>query len=182
MSGEKRKDEDSEMILGPADGGTTVNKELVGLARSLEGWFVDRAVKGLEGSNQGWLEYLHGIVLAKGKTEPDAKRWFIRSVHLFPFNWGAWLELSELLNNVEDVSCQSISISLLLMSFNKLQKVTPELPQNLMTLIFHLYASQELYQSSEPVHHQLNELENIFPDSQFLKTQRALLFYHSKGR
>ena len=50
-----------------------------------------------------------------------------------------------------------------------------------MTLIFHLYASQELYQSTEPVHRQLNELETIFPDSQFLKTQRALLLYHSKG-
>ena len=104
MSGEKRKDEESEMILGPADRGSTVNKELVGITRSLEGWFADREARGLSGSNQGWLEYLYGIVLAKGKTEEDAKRWFIRSVHLFPFNWGAWLELNELLNNVEEVS------------------------------------------------------------------------------
>lgn len=104
MSGEKRKDEESEMILGPADGGSTVNKELVGLARSLDGWFADRAAKGLEGSNQGWLEYLFGIVLAKGKTEKEAKTWFIKSVHRCPFNWGAWLELSELLNNIEEVS------------------------------------------------------------------------------
>lgn len=103
MSGEKRKDEESEMILGPVDG-STVNKELVGITRSLEGWFTDREARGLSGSNQGWLEYLYGIVLAKGKTEEDAKRWLIRSVHLFPFNWGAWLELSELLNNVEEVS------------------------------------------------------------------------------
>lgn len=163
MSGEKRKDEDSEMILGPADGGRTVNKELVGLARTLEGWFADRAAKGLEGGNQGWLEYLYGIVLAKGKNEEDSKSWLIRSVHLCPFNWGTWLELSELLNRFED-----------------LQKIVRELPQNLMTLIFHLYASQELYQSTEVAHHQLNELERIFPESQFLKTQRALLFYHSK--
>lgn len=163
ISGEKRKDEDIEMILGPADGGGTVNKELVGLARSLEGWFADRAAKGLESSNQGWLEYLYGIVLVKGKTEEDAKTWLIKSVHLCPFNWGAWLELSGLLNRFED-----------------LQKVVRKLPQNLMTLIFHLYASQELYQSSEVTHHQLNDLERIFPESQFLKTQRALLYYHSK--
>lgn len=104
MSGEKRKNEESEMILGPADGGTTVNKELVGITRSLEGWFADREANGLSGTNQGWLEYLYGIVLAKGKTEEDARRWFVRSVHLYPFNWGAWLELSELLNNVEEVS------------------------------------------------------------------------------
>lgn len=163
MSGEKRKNEDSEMILGPADGGGTVNRELVGLTRSLEGWFSDRAAKGLEGSNHGWLEYLYGIVLAKGKTEVDAKRWLIKSVHRYPFNWGAWLELKDLLTRVED-----------------LQKIAEELPQNLMTFIFHLFASQQLYQSREATHHQLDELERIFPESQFLKTQRALLFYHSK--
>ncbi len=163
MSGEKRKNEESEMILGPSDGGGTVNRELVGLARSLEGWFADRATKGLNSSSQGWLEYLYGIVLAKGKTEEEAKRWLIRSVHLCPFNWGAWLELSGLLNRFED-----------------LQRIVPQLPKDLMTLIFHLYASQELYQFTEITHNQLTDLERIFPESQFLKTQRALLYYHSK--
>lgn len=109
MSGEKRKDEDSEMILGPADGGGTVNRELVGITRSLEAWFAERAAKGFEGRNQGWLEYLYGIVLAKGKTDGEARKWFIRSVHLCPFNWGAWLELSELLNSVEEV-CRSATL------------------------------------------------------------------------
>lgn len=163
MSGEKRKNEESEMILGPADGGSTVNRELVGLARTLEGWFADRAGRGLVGSNQGWLEYLYGIVLAKGKTDEDAKSWLIRSVHLYPFNWGAWLELSALLERFED-----------------LQKITREMPQNIMTAIFYPYASQELYQCTETTHNALNELEELFPESQFLKTQRALLFYHSK--
>lgn len=59
--------------------------------------------------------------------------------------------------------------------------MVPDLPPNLMTLAFHIYSSQELYQSSEETHRRLDELEKIFPDSQFLKTQRALLFYHSKG-
>ena len=104
MSGEKRKDEESEMILGPADGGSTVNKELVGLGRSLEGWFADREAKGLMGSNQGWLEYLYAVVLAKGKSEEDANKWLLRSVHLFPYNWSAWLELGELLDSAEEVS------------------------------------------------------------------------------
>lgn len=51
-----------------------------------------------------------------------------------------------------------------------------------MTSIFYLYASQELYQSTEAVHQQLAELERVFPNSHFLKSQRALLFYHSKGQ
>ena len=103
MSGEKRKEEDSEMILGPADGGTTVNKELVGITAALQGWFADRIAKKLDNRNQGWLEYLYGVVLAKGKSETEARRWLIRSVHLCPYNWGAWLELSDLLNSVEEV-------------------------------------------------------------------------------
>ena len=112
MSGEKRKEEDGEMILGPADGGTTVNKELVGITIALQGWFVERAAKGLEKSNQGWLEYLYGIVLAKGKTDAEATKWLVRSVHLCPFNWGAWLELTGLLNNVEEVKLpESYSIA-----------------------------------------------------------------------
>lgn len=163
MSGEKKKDEESEAILGPADGVGAVNKELVGLARSLEGWFADRAAKGLAGSNQGWLEYLYGIVLAKGKTEEDAKSWLIKSVRRYKFNWGAWLELSALLNQFEDF-----------------ENIVQDLDPNIMTMIFNLYARQELYQTTEETHNQLNELEVVFPESQFLKTQRALLFYHSK--
>ena len=100
MSGEKRKDEESEMILGPADRGSAMNKELVGISRSLEGWF---AVRRADQGSGGWLEYLYGIVLAKGKSEEDAKRWLMRSVHLFPYNWGAWLELNDLLGSVEEV-------------------------------------------------------------------------------
>ena len=50
-----------------------------------------------------------------------------------------------------------------------------------MTYIFRVYVSQELYQSTEQVHGQMADLERIYPDSVFLKTQRALLHYHSKG-
>lgn len=50
-----------------------------------------------------------------------------------------------------------------------------------MTLIFHLHSSQELYQATEATYQTLAELESIFPFSAFLKTQRALLYYHSKG-
>ena len=102
LSGEKRKDEDSEMILGPADGGVTVNKELNGIAAILELYLAERQAASKNGG--GWLEYLYGIVLAKGKNEKLAKEWLIRSVNIYPFNWGAWQELGNLLNTIEDVS------------------------------------------------------------------------------
>ena len=104
LAGEKHKDEESEMILGPADGGSAVNKELVNLSMNLEGWFADRETQCLSDKNQGWLEYLYGIVLAKGKTEDAAQQWLLRSVHRYEWNWGAWLELAELLDDYEEVS------------------------------------------------------------------------------
>ncbi|KAF2141840.1 uncharacterized protein K452DRAFT_227944 [Aplosporella prunicola CBS 121167] len=161
MAGEKRKDEDSEMVLGPADGGVTVNKELNGILRILEDWFAERHASGKEGT--GWLEYLYGIVLAKGKNEEMAKKWFIRSVHLYPYNWGAWQELASLIGSVEDLNL-----------------ITEQLPQNLMTFLFHIYTNQELYQSTDHIHNELTQVQGIFPNSAFLKTQRALLYYHSK--
>ena len=49
-----------------------------------------------------------------------------------------------------------------------------------MTFIFHIYTSQELAQATEQVHTALTQLMTFFPKSAFLKTQRALLHYHSK--
>jgi anaphase-promoting complex subunit 8 len=59
MSGEKKKDEDSEMVMGPQDGGNNVNKQLVTISRVLEGWFQGRTRNdGQVQGGQGWLEYL----------------------------------------------------------------------------------------------------------------------------
>lgn len=59
MSGEKKKDEDSEMVMGPHDGGNTVNKQLVVISQFLEGWFAERTAESGEVlGSQGWLEYL----------------------------------------------------------------------------------------------------------------------------
>ncbi|CAI7678563.1 unnamed protein product [Penicillium manginii] len=163
LAGEKRKNEETEMVLGPADGGMAVNRELPDLARGLEGWLVERSSKGLDDKGQGWLEYLYAVVLLKGRNEELAKKWLLRSVHQNPFHWGAWQELNDLLASTED-----------------LKQIVDHLPQNIMTLIFHVYCSQELYQATEDTYQALSELESIFPTSAFLKTQRALLYYHSK--
>ena len=46
----------------------------------------------------------YGMVLAKDKNEEEAMRWLIRSVHLYSFNWGCWLEMTSLISRVEDVN------------------------------------------------------------------------------
>ena len=98
MAGEKRKDEESEMVLGPADTGAVVNRELVGISRQLEEYFAANENGG------GWLEYLHGIVMARGKNDKAAKISLMSSVGLNPFNWGAWEELNALIGGTEEVS------------------------------------------------------------------------------
>lgn len=161
IAGEKRMNEDSEMILGPQDGGVTLNKELPGLSTILEEWFKHLPTSGRQ--PQGWLEYLYGLVLAKGKNEKLATDYLVQSVHQYTYNWAAWQELQGLLNTVEELG-----------------ELVSRLPQNLMTFIFHVTASQELYSANDDVHNSLSQILSIFPTSAFLKTQRALLHYHNK--
>jgi anaphase-promoting complex subunit 8 len=59
MAGEKRKTEDTEMVMGPQDLGTVVNKQAAVVGRLLTAWFEEHA--GADGEvhcSQGWLEYL----------------------------------------------------------------------------------------------------------------------------
>jgi anaphase-promoting complex subunit 8 len=102
IAGEKRMNEESEMILGPQDGGVTPNKELPGLSAVLEEWFAYLPASGRR--PQGWLEYLYTIVLAKGKNEKQALEYCFESVRCYPYNWGAWQELQNLLGSAEEVS------------------------------------------------------------------------------
>ena len=62
----------------------------------------------------------------------------------------------------------------------KLCEISPMLPDHLMKNIWHLHATVELYQHSEGVHNELTQLELTFPNMPFLKTQRALIYYHAR--
>ena len=160
ISGEKRKDEESEMILGPLDGNATANMELTFIMQVLSARL---SRPDNESTSQGWLEYLYGIVLAKSKNVDEAKRWFIRSLNLYSFNWGVWQELGLLIGSSEE-----------------LDTVLPHLPQNLITLLFHVVTQQQLFQPTPAALNSLKQLKPLFPSSSFLKTQKALLFYHAK--
>jgi anaphase-promoting complex subunit 8 len=60
ISGEKRKNEESEMVMGPQDLGTVVNKQLLIVGRFLAAWFEERTTDDDEVlGSQGWLEYLY---------------------------------------------------------------------------------------------------------------------------
>ncbi|TIC99981.1 Anaphase-promoting complex subunit 8 [Colletotrichum higginsianum] len=164
MAGEKRKDEDSEMVMGPQDLGNVINKQLNTVSRFLSNWFDERTTDDGEVlGSQGWLEYLYGMVLAKEKNEDRAMDYFVRSVHLYPMNWGCWLEMTQLISRVDDLG-----------------RIAEHLPQNIVSFIWHLYTSLELYQATPELANSLDSLMGIFPDSSFLLTCNAMLTYHSK--
>lgn len=167
IAGEKRKDEESEMVLGPNDGGQIMNRELPGLARGLETYFSSQTHELLELHSQGWLEYLYGIVLSKSRNESTAREWLVHAVHRNPYHWGAWEELALLLPSAND-------------SLN--ETIRQSLPQNVMTILFHIHSSIDLSTSSDSssTFRSLHELLQIFPTSTFLSTALALLHYHSK--
>ncbi|KAH8888896.1 TPR-like protein [Thozetella sp. PMI_491] len=164
LSGEKRKDEETEMIMGPQDLGTVVNKQLTVVSRFLDRWFAERRMDdgGVPGS-QGFLEFLYGMVLVKEKNDQAALEYLMSSIHIFPWNWGCWLEITNLTSRTE-----------------QLNSIAPHLPQNIMSFIFHINTAVNLYQQDPQLSNSLHDLLNIFPTSGFLLTLKALLAYHSK--
>ncbi|KAL2059923.1 hypothetical protein VTL71DRAFT_10078 [Oculimacula yallundae] len=164
MSGEKKKDEDSEMVMGPHDGGTATNKQLVVISRFLDTWFLENTNEnGVVDGSQGWLEYLYGMVLAKDKNEKQAMHWLLKSVHLYRMNWGCWLELCGLVNSREE-----------------LQDLDDQVPPHIFAFIFKIHTSLELYQADPDLSIRLDQLTSIFPTSPFILTCVALLAYHAK--
>ncbi len=186
IAGEKHKDEDTEMVMGPHDSGAVVNKQLVAVGRFLNKWFAARKADDADyPASQGFLEYLYGMVLAKEKNDNLALDYLVQSVHLFPWNWGAWQEITNLVSRVEQVSaahntnhrCSPTSSTDFV---SQLNKISPHLPLNIMTYIFHANAAVNLYQQGSDLAKSLTGLLGIFPTSSFLLTCKALLCYHSK--
>ncbi|KAK5162902.1 Anaphase-promoting complex subunit 8 [Saxophila tyrrhenica] len=162
MSGEKRKNEDSETVLGPADGPVTPNKEIDGILAVLEEYFTARGGLDNYGNSQGWLEYLYGLLLLKSKTERLATQWLVRSVNINFYNWSAWIELGSLVGSQEE-----------------LQIICERLPQNVMTLLFYVNCCQELFLQTEGAYNTLSQMQAIFPKSAWLAQQSATLHYHA---
>ncbi len=186
IAGEKHKDEDAEMVMGPQDSGAVINKQLVLVSRFLTKWFDDRKVDDADyPPSQGFLEYLYGMVLAKERNDNLALDYLVQSVHLFPWNWGAWQEITNLLSRVEQVKKTlypyiSALTDLAALTRLQLNKIAPHLPQNIMSYMFHANTAVNLYQQSPELAASLNDLLGIFPTSCFLLTCKALLCYHSK--
>ncbi|KAK9471955.1 anaphase promoting complex subunit 8 [Dipodascopsis tothii] len=155
ISGEKKREEQSEVILGPLDGEPTANKQIVTIVGELEQYLRSTTAQ------DPFLLYLYGIVLRKHKCEKQALEALLRSVNLFPYNWGAW---QEIISSVATIDRLPATLALA--------------PKHLMTSIFEVVANQELFQVQERVYDLLTQIDAVFPEFMFLKIQRAILSSH----
>jgi len=103
LAGEKRRDEESEMVLGPLDGAETTNKEISNIVSTLEDIFASKDGDGTWGEDDGWLLYLYGIALQKQNNGIEARGALLKSVNLYPYNWSAWTELGATISTLTDV-------------------------------------------------------------------------------
>ena len=62
----------------------------------------------------------------------------------------------------------------------QLDRILRHCPQNIVSYMFHLHTSLELYQQSTSLANSLSQLLSLFPTSSFLLTCNALLAYHAK--
>ncbi|KAI6832119.1 TPR-like protein [Hortaea werneckii] len=163
LSGEKRKNEDSETILGPNDGAGIPNKEAPGVLAILEEYFNARGGMENLANSQGWLDFLYGMILIKNKSETLAKQWLLRAVNLQPYNWSAWQELASLIASDEE-----------------LRQLSDHIPRNIIGLFFHLHCSLELFQQTPEVYNSITQLQQFFPRSAWLQQAKAVLHYHAR--
>ncbi|KAI1382644.1 anaphase promoting complex subunit 8 [Hypoxylon trugodes] len=162
IAGEKQKEEELGQVLGPDDTEAIVNKELNYIKSTLESWFkfLQQPDSIQSRMSDGWLEYLYGLVLARDRIENPAIHWLLQSVAINPWNWSAWLELSNLMRSPQ-----------------QLQQVQSELKPSIMTFIFSIHCRQELNHTSPSLINEISQLKAIFPHSQFLESEQALALY-----
>uniref|UniRef100_A0A8B9RFI9 Cyclosome subunit 8 n=1 Tax=Astyanax mexicanus TaxID=7994 RepID=A0A8B9RFI9_ASTMX len=100
-SGEKKKDDETVDSLGPLEKGQVRNEAL----RELR---VELSKKHSAGELDGFSLYLYGVVLRKLDLLKEAVDIFVAATHALPLHWGAWLELCNLITNIEMLKSLSL--------------------------------------------------------------------------
>ncbi|VEU19288.1 DEKNAAC100730 [Brettanomyces naardenensis] len=166
LSGERRRDFDSNGVLGQNDG-KTQNARLPEIATVL------KRCKDANGRiDDPFLLYMAGLVALKSKDVQKAQEYIYQSITLYPFNWGCWQEL------LSSISTFSEAVTILA-RFARNSRFTDSKVYRVMLLFFEVIVYQEFFQSSSEALGDLNYLLELFPRLSFLKVQRALVSYNA---
>ncbi|CAG8490346.1 10735_t:CDS:10 [Cetraspora pellucida] len=156
LAGEKRKEEESQDIMGPLDDSKCLNKEIQNLWEEMETWRD-------EGEMDGFLVYLYGLILKqKNPQAKNIKDIFLDSVLKYHYNWSAWLELANCITNKD-----------------MMEDILVLLPDTFMSRFFKIYLSVELLESPK-CFELIGEVRHKFPENKFLQTQTAITYYNNR--
>lgn len=148
LAGERRKEEERQEL---ADWTEPVNTELEPLRAELVALRDKRKL-------DAHLWYLLGVVLKRLKLKDEASKALQQSLSMFPYNWGAWLELVPL--------CET-----------RLALGTLKIPDHWMKTLFIGHLLNEM-DAADQARELYENLLTIMPLSRFAKRQLALSLYH----
>ncbi|CAG8542848.1 4538_t:CDS:10 [Ambispora leptoticha] len=156
LAGEKRKEEESNDIMGPLDDPKAINKELVTIQEELEKLYNENEM-------DGFLLYLYGLITKQLGSQRTAIKFFLSSVNAYSYNWSAWLELSQCVGDK-----------------NQLKEIMQELPKHFMTKFFDLHTSVELNENQNNFYSLLSGFSPHFKDNKSIKTLKAIVHYNNR--
>ncbi|CAE7193896.1 APC8 [Symbiodinium sp. CCMP2592] len=158
LAGEKRREEDAAEVTDPAEASRIHNTELKTLEEDLSALYREQKLDGLG-------LYVYGIVLKGLELKEDARRVLLESVHAFPCNWSAWLDIISISADLDDVTgrCEDL-----------------RLPPHWMSLFFEAALQLEL-QRNDSAKDLYVALRASFPESAYIASQIATCFYNLRN-
>lgn len=123
-------------------------------------------LKDLQPSVDPFDLYLKAILLSRGGYRLEAIDALVHSINLQQYNWSAWKLLQKLIEGADE-----------------LETVIPKLPRDgFMSRFFFVHATLETHTAGngDTLTKVVDELKELFPNSLFLKSQQALIAYHTR--
>eukprot|EP00929_Paragymnodinium_shiwhaense_P009810 TRINITY_DN114165_c0_g1_i1.p1 TRINITY_DN114165_c0_g1~~TRINITY_DN114165_c0_g1_i1.p1 ORF type:complete len:641 (-),score=163.95 TRINITY_DN114165_c0_g1_i1:30-1952(-) len=159
LAGEKRREEEVMEVADPVEKCQVKNQEL----KAIEEHY---AALDAQGQLDGLNLYLYGVVLRGLDLKSDARRMLLRSVHAFPLNWSAWLDIIAISSDLHDVDETAAERSM-------------ELPKHWTTCFFQAALQMEL-QRNEEARDVYVSLQARFPESSYILSQVATCYYNMR--
>jgi len=150
LAGEKQRDEESREL---EEHSPVSNPELSNLSKEIQ---TDYEANLLD----GFGKYLYGVVLKETHLIKDACRVLIESCNDYPWNWSAWLALSSICTDYEQLS-----------------QFLDQLDNHFMKDFFNAHTQLEL-QRNEQANQLFHELQNTFSNSRYIVQQIATAHYN----
>ncbi|KAI8581599.1 hypothetical protein K450DRAFT_232089 [Umbelopsis ramanniana AG] len=157
LAGEKRKEEQSQDIMGPMDDSSADNTELTAIFDELDPLYENREL-------DAFCLYLYGVVLRKRKANQKATEVLLESVKEYPYFWSAWMELATMVDTRK--------------MFQDLQAVLDQtFPKHIMKDLFLAHMALQLHQPADLFRSLMEPISASFPRSTYIKSQWATLRY-----